>query len=96
MQIKLLTLDSSGYALEQQYQKVKEEFEEVKEAYCKNNVELIAETLDLMQACKTLLEILERDYQWEADILSHNNIHIAKLKQRAAMGKIKLMEDCDG
>lgn len=89
MQIKLLTLDSSDYTLEQQYEKVKEEFEEVREAYCKNEYEFASELIDLMQACKTCLEILEIDFT----IKIVNDEHIAKLKQRASEGKIKLMEE---
>lgn len=85
MQIKLLTLDSSEYTLEEQLRKISEEHHEVLTADEEN---LASEIIDLMQACKTCLERIKPRLVDEA-----NKAHIAKLKQRASEGKIKLVED---
>ena len=89
MQIKLLMLDSSGYTLEQQLRKISEEHHEVLTALA---VDLACELIDLMQACKTCLEMLEHEC-YTGYIAEQNEQHIAKLRQRAAEGRIKLIEE---
>ena len=86
MQIKLLTLDSSDWTLEQQLRKISEEHHEVLRAVEFNTVYLAEETIDLMQSCKTFLEMLP-----SYDVLKANENHIAKLQLRALQGKIKLL-----
>jgi len=98
MQIKLLTLDSSEYTLEQQLRKISEEHHEaisLSSNLGKYYRELAGELLDLMQACKTVLEILEKDYGDEHFIENANEIHILKLKQRHAEGRIRLEDEDD-
>jgi hypothetical protein len=91
MQIKLLTLDSSEYTLEQQLRKVSEEHHEVISCFQYFDIDLACELFDLMQACKTALEILDK--LGTTRVSEAQLRHIAKLKQRAAEGKIKLVED---
>jgi hypothetical protein len=86
MQIKLLTLDSSEYTLEEQLMKISEEHHEVLTA--DNELDRVCEIFDLMQSCKTYIEmssIYMTEYAQEK--------HIIKLKLRASVGKIRLMED---
>lgn len=92
MQIKLLTLDSTNITLNKQIDKIEEEFNEVYADYLAGDYQNLAEELiDLQQACKTSLEILENYKICNVELA--NIKHIAKLKQRASEGKIKLIED---
>lgn len=91
MQIKLLTLDSSEYSLEQQLRKISEEHHEVISCFQRFDLDLACELFDLMQACKTALEIL--DNRRLVRVSEAQLRHIAKLKQRHEEGKIKLLED---
>ena len=96
MQIKLLTLDSSDWNIRDQLRKVSEEHHEViilGDDIVKNYHDLSYELFDLMQACKTALEILQRGYGDESFIDDAEYLHKQKLKQRHADGKIKLLED---
>ena len=94
MQIKLLTLDSSGYNHMMQLEKIIEEYHEVLKAYYQNDAfECAKELIDLMQASKTMLEMIEDIY--DIDTRTVNEQHIAKLKQRAADGRIKLIKESE-
>ena len=70
----LPTLDLSNVNVEQQWEKVKEELEEVREAFCDGTkTELLEECLDLIQATKGLIEKIATIKQIETAFMRHQN-----------------------
>jgi hypothetical protein len=97
-QIKLVKFDNGNWDIFQQLKKISEEHHEVLTLGFAPNItheRMSEELLDLMQACKTGLEILARDYGGNYYITKANFKHIAKLKQREALGLIKLMDESE-
>lgn len=59
--------EEKGWTIENQVEKITEEFNEVKEAVeLDNPVEIIREALDVMQTCKTLIEMVIVDWETPA------------------------------
>jgi hypothetical protein len=59
--------EGKGWTIENQVEKITEEFNEVKEAVeLDNPVEIIREALDVMQTCKTLIEMVIVDWETPA------------------------------
>ena len=84
MIIKIPALNTSELTAMEELKKIESEFNEVKEAFFKPDIDnLISEVLDLQQTCTTMLDILGAE---EKDI----NRHYYKLKSYEAQGKYKL------
>lgn len=81
---RLPALDASEYTINEQLEKISEETCEVFVAHLNDNrEELIAEVMDLRQACFTMLDVLGATEQDE-------NRHYYKMKSYEAQGKYKL------
>lgn len=88
-QIKLLTIQSREWSLQEQLEKISEEHYEVLTA--RKPEHTAEELLDLMQACKTALEIMNN--LGLINLEFENLKHVAKLSERASFGLIKLLPE---
>ena len=88
--MKIARLDLSKLTREEQFYKVREEFEEVVEAFSeKTEEDLVEELWDLIQACFGLLfKILPTTKLF----MTGYNIHRAKMRSREREGHIKINE----
>jgi len=87
MQIDLPEINKlPGWTAQSQVDKITEELTEVKEAVeSENPVEIIREALDVMQTCKTLIEIVLDDWEVEGKRMNFDKFieeHRQKLERK--------------
>lgn len=87
MDIKLPTLTiQPDWTAESQLVKITEEFNEVREALAAHDdVNVVKETLDLIQTGHTLLQIMDESYDGHLNVAKFLAEHEAKLRRKGYM-----------